>query len=79
MNLVTEPNIPPASFSPVQEFQSYAQLVTELQQRNGPTLEMLQKCCKDNQDKDVKIELVVVIESGLGLCFAMDISLCRML
>ena len=60
---------PADTFNPVQELQPFFQLVTELQQSRGPTLDILHKCCKDNQEKDEKIKLV---EMNLDLGFILE-------
>ena len=60
---------PPDTLDPVQELQPFCQLLTELQQSCGPTLDILHKHCKDNQEKDVKIKLV---EMNLDLGFIFE-------
>ena len=66
---------PPDTFNPVQDLQSFSQLVTELQQRCGPIQDILHKCCKDNQEKDESIKLVEMnldlgfIFQGMNVCW----------
>ena len=58
MDFVTGQNIPLKTFNPFQELQPFMQLVNEVHERSGPAMDVLDRCCKDNQEKEEKIGLV---------------------